>query len=163
MITLADGQSITFYGVAAASLTASNFVFDQTPVNNPATMIIGDGAMLPMSGIVNNTGTIALNSTGNETHLELIEHGITLQGGGHVTLSDSDENLNLRYHPSVTLTNVDNTMSGAGQLGGWPDDTDQRGHDCRDRHSCSGDRYGTECGDQLRDARGDRERRPDCE
>ena len=61
MITLADGESITLSGVAAASLTASNFVFDQTPVtNNAGTMTIGDGAMLPLSGIVNNTGTIAL-------------------------------------------------------------------------------------------------------
>src|SRR5262249_19597960 len=39
LITLADGQSITLYGVAEASLTASNFVFDQTPVaNNAGTM-----------------------------------------------------------------------------------------------------------------------------
>ena len=61
VITLADGQSITLYGVVAASLSASNFVFDQTPVmNNAGTMTIGDGAMLPLSGIINNTGTIAL-------------------------------------------------------------------------------------------------------
>ena len=28
-------------------------------------MVIGDGAMLPLTGIVNNTGTIALDSAGN--------------------------------------------------------------------------------------------------
>ena len=65
------------------ALTASNFLFDHEPVtNNAGTMVVSDGAMLPLSGIVNNTGTIALNSAGAETELELIQHGITLQGGG---------------------------------------------------------------------------------
>jgi hypothetical protein len=118
LITLADGQSITLYGVAATSLSASNFVFDQTPItNNTGTMTIGDGAMLPLSGVINNTGTIALDSTGNDTHLELIQYGITLQGRGQVILSDSDGNVISGTIPSVTLTNVDNTISGAGQLG----------------------------------------------
>ena len=121
VITLADGQSITLYGVNAAALTASNFVFDQTPVmNNAGTMTIGDGAMLPLSGIINNTGTIALESAGSTTTLELIQHGIMLQGGGQVTLSDNDANFISSAFPGVTLTNVDNTISGAGQLGdGW--------------------------------------------
>jgi hypothetical protein len=45
-------------------------------------MSIGDGALLPLSGFVDNTGTITLNSAGAGTELELIQHGITLQGGG---------------------------------------------------------------------------------
>ena len=91
VITLADGQSITLYGVAAAALSASNFVFDQTPVtNNAGTMTIGDGAMLPLSGIINNTGTIALELGWKHDELELIQNGITLQGGGQVMLSDSE-------------------------------------------------------------------------
>ena len=115
---LAAGQSITLDGVAATSLSADNFVFDQTPVtNNAGTMTIGDGAMLPLSGVINNTGTIALDSTGNKTHLELIQYGITLEGGGQVVLSDSSENIISGTLSSVTLTNVDNTISGAGQLG----------------------------------------------
>jgi hypothetical protein len=60
---------------------------------------------------------IALDSIGNDTHLELIQHGITLQGGGQVILSDSSENRISGTIPSVTLTNMDNTISGAGQLG----------------------------------------------
>ena len=122
VITLADGQSITLYGVSRGiRLAASNFVFDQTPVmNNAGTMTIGDGAMLPLSGIINNTGTIALESAGSTTTLELIQHGIMLQGGGQVTLSDNDANFISSAFPGVTLTNVDNTISGAGQLGdGW--------------------------------------------
>ena len=56
-ITLADGQSIKLYGVAAASLSAWNFVFNQTPVtNNAGTMTIGDGALLPLSGTIKISG-----------------------------------------------------------------------------------------------------------
>jgi hypothetical protein len=48
VVTLADAQTITLDGVAAGSLNASNFVFDQTPVtNNAGTMTISDGAALP--------------------------------------------------------------------------------------------------------------------
>jgi hypothetical protein len=118
VITLGDGQTITLHGVDAGSLTDSDFVFDQTPVTeNAGTMTIGDGAILPLSGIIDNTGTIALNSTGSETDLQLIEHGITLEGGGQVILSDSAENVITGTVSDVTLTNVDNTISGAGHLG----------------------------------------------
>ena len=61
VLSLADGQSITLFGVAVESLGASNFVFNQTPVmNNAGIMTVGDGAILPLSGIINNTGIIAL-------------------------------------------------------------------------------------------------------
>jgi hypothetical protein len=118
VLTLAAGQSITLFGVPVSSLGASNFVFDHAPrLSNPSTMIIEDGAVLPVTGLITNAGTIALDSAGNETRLELIQSGITLQGGGQVILSDSDENFVSGTLPSVTLTNVDNTISGAGQLG----------------------------------------------
>ena len=94
VLTLADGQSITFDGVQRGHLTESNFVFDQTPVtNNAGTMTIGDGAMLPLSGIINNTGTIELNSEGSGTLLQLIQYGITLQGDGQIILSDDAGNV----------------------------------------------------------------------
>src|SRR5262249_16924185 len=96
-----------------------NFVFDQTPVtDNAGTMTIGDGAMLPLSGMINNTGTITLNSTGDATDLQLLQRGITLEGGGQVILSDSSQNVINGTDPSVTLTNADNTISGAGYIGG---------------------------------------------
>ena len=118
VITLADGQSITLNGVDAASLAADDFVFNQTPVTeNPGHMVISDGAIMPFSGIIDNTGTIELNSAGNKTELELIQHGITLQGHGQVNLSDNAQNVITGTVSDVTLTNVDNTISGAGQLG----------------------------------------------
>ncbi|WP_312014975.1 VCBS domain-containing protein [Bradyrhizobium sp. AUGA SZCCT0160] len=118
VITLADGQTITLNGIDAASLTADDFVFDQTPVTeNTGHMVISNGAILPLSGIIENTGTIELNSTGAETDLQLIQYGITLEGAGQLILSDSTENVITGTVSDVTLTNVDNTISGAGQLG----------------------------------------------
>ena len=118
VITLGEGQSITLQGIHANSLTASNFVFDLEPVTtNDGSMVVSDGAMLPLSGTINNTGTISLNSTGGVTELEIIEHGIKLQGGGQLVLSDDSENVVTGTNGNVTLTNVDNTISGAGHLG----------------------------------------------
>ena len=118
VLTLGDGQSITFAGVDAGLFTAADFMFDQEPVtSNTGSMVISDGALLPLSGIVNNSGTIALNSAGNGTELELIQHGLTLQGGGALTLSDSGANAIFGTGTDVLFTNVDNTISGAGQFG----------------------------------------------
>ena len=118
IITLGAGETITLHGVDAASLTAADFVFNQTPVvENAGTMVVSDGAMLPLGGTIDNTGTIALNSTGDETDLQIIGDGVTLQGGGHLTLSDSHENVIFGATAASTLTNVDNTISGAGQIG----------------------------------------------
>ena len=118
LITLGDGQSIELQGVHAAALTQSNFVFDQMPtLDNAGTMTIGDGAVMPLSGTINNTGTIALSSTGDETNLQLIEHGVTFEGGGQIVLSDSDANVISGTSSNVTLDNEDNTISGAGRLG----------------------------------------------
>jgi hypothetical protein len=50
--------------------------------------------------------------------LQLIQNGITLQGGGHVILSDSSANEISGSIASVTLTNADNLISGAGNIGG---------------------------------------------
>ncbi|WP_456780966.1 hypothetical protein [Bradyrhizobium sp. USDA 3315] len=118
VITLADGQTITLDGVHAADLTASNFEFDVTPtVENPGQMTIGDGAMLPLSGVIHNTGEIDLQASGDGTLLQLIQTGITLNGGGHVVLSDDDHNIIAGTASNVTLDNVDNVISGAGQIG----------------------------------------------
>jgi hypothetical protein len=71
-----------------------------------------------MSGTIDNSGTINLSGSDQATVLQLIQNGITLQGGGHVILSDSSANEITGTLPSVTFTNVDNVISGAGNLGG---------------------------------------------
>ena len=118
VITLGDGETITLHGVNAASLTAADFVFNQTPVvENDGAMAVSDGAMLPLDGTINNVGSIGLNSSGHPTELQIIGDGITLQGGGEITLSDNSANIIVGTTAASTLTNVDNIISGAGQIG----------------------------------------------
>ncbi|MBV1688456.1 VCBS domain-containing protein [Novosphingobium sp. G106] len=118
VLELGNGQRIVFEGVDAAALGAENFIFNELPaVTNAGTIAIGDGASLPLSGLIENSGTIALQSSGAGARLELIQHGITLLGGGHVTLSDHSGNVIAGTLDSVTLNNVDNTISGAGEIG----------------------------------------------
>lgn len=118
VITVGSGETITLHGVDATSLTSGNFVFDQTPtVENSGTMVISDGAVLPLSGIVDNSGVIELNSTGDLTELVITGDGITLEGGGQIIMSDSSENAIVGTDPNAILTDVDNTICGAGQIG----------------------------------------------
>ncbi len=119
VLDLGSGQSITFNGVHAADLVSDNFELDVQPSwSNSASITIGDGAMLPMSGALANSGTIELQDAGSGTLLQIIQHGLTLTGGGSLVLSDSLGNTITGTLATVTLTNVNNTISGAGQLGG---------------------------------------------
>jgi hypothetical protein len=116
---LGDGMSITFVGVDKGDLSSSNFLFDQQPTTiNSGSMVLSNGSIMPFAGTIENTGTIALEATNSITELQIIQHGLTLQGGGSVLLSDSPGNLIFGTDAGVTFTNVDNLISGAGQLGG---------------------------------------------
>ena len=70
---------------------------------------------LYLTGTLTNTGVIQLNSGGNYT--ELIPNGtVTLTGGGAVTLSDNANNY-IFGAAGTKLINVNNTISGAGDIG----------------------------------------------
>ena len=118
VVSISDGQTVTLKGVDAATLSAANFLFDVEPVTvNSGTLTISDGAIMPFGGILDNSGTIVLGSSGAETNLEALFRGLTLTGGGDVVLSDSAQNVIFGGSADTVLTNVDNTISGAGQLG----------------------------------------------
>ncbi|WP_456769697.1 VCBS domain-containing protein [Bradyrhizobium sp. USDA 3650] len=118
VIALRDEQSITLPGISSSSLTASNFVFDLAPAfSNVGTMSVSDGALLPISGEMNNTGTVLVSAAGDETIVQLIQPGLTLKGGGQFLLSDDNSNIISGTSPNVTLNNENNVISGAGQLG----------------------------------------------
>ncbi len=65
-------------------------------------------------GTINNSGNIVLNSTGNLTRL-ILGSAVQLTGGGAVNLVGGG---NAQIIGSFTLTNVDNTIQGFGNLGG---------------------------------------------
>jgi large repetitive protein len=118
VLTLGSGETITLVGVDAASLGAVNFLFDKEPTtSNAGSMTIGDGAILPFGGTVDNAGTIALNSAGGGAELVVLSDGVTLQGGGEVILSDDAGNAIVGSGADTTLTNLDNIIGGAGRLG----------------------------------------------
>ena len=48
---------------------------------------------MPFGGTIDNIGTIALASTGDATNLEILFENATLQVGGQVTLSESNQNV----------------------------------------------------------------------
>ncbi len=72
---------------------------------------------LTLLGTVNNKGSIALQANTHQISLLIGTGGAALQGGGKVTLTDSDFNIIEGTASANTLLNVDNTISGAGKLG----------------------------------------------
>ncbi|KLK92625.1 hypothetical protein AA309_13070 [Microvirga vignae] len=120
LIQLADGASITIKDVSPGQLTDANFVFNVEPqvaIAEGTTMSLGDGSMLPLSGVITNAGELTMNSTGGDTLLQLIKEDVTFTGGGAITLSDSSSNVIQGTGMQIKLTNVDNTISGSGQIG----------------------------------------------
>lgn len=85
---------------------------------NHGTVSIGDGATFIAGGAFDNAkGTLSLNGAGLSTRLLVAPGGLALTGGGHLRLSDSAFNRIAGASSIATLTNVDNTLSGAGRLG----------------------------------------------
>jgi Ca2+-binding RTX toxin-like protein len=118
VVTIASGEMITLVGIDAAAVSASNFVFDVEPTSvNAGSMAVGNGAILPVGGTIENSGTITVNSTGDESDLEILVRGASLKGGGQVVLSDNSQNVVFGGDVRAVLDNIDNTISGAGQLG----------------------------------------------
>ncbi len=80
-----------------------------TLLNNTTTVLVGS---------ITNKGTIAQNSAGNFTDIE-INGAVSLTGGGTLTMSNTTANriYSLNNSASDVLTNVDNTIQGAGQIG----------------------------------------------
>ena len=68
-------------------------------------------------GVINNTGSIEIVSTGSQTDLEVTFGGATLTGGGTVTLSGDNAGINDVINGTQTLTIGDQTIQGVGNIG----------------------------------------------
>jgi VCBS repeat-containing protein len=84
-----------------------------SPASNAATLVVADGTELALAGTINNAGVIAVDGETAATAVG-IDGTVTLQGGGHIELSDSNQNY---IFGNGTLINVDNTISGGGDIG----------------------------------------------
>ncbi len=66
---------------------------DTKDASRPSAGTLNDGAIMPFGGTIDNIGTIALASAGDATNLEILFENATLQVGGQVTLSESNQNV----------------------------------------------------------------------
>ena len=78
-------------------------------------LLTQDGSVLELAGAIANKSTIMVNSLGSTTELLMVAN-TTLSGGGHVTLTDNTNNY-IFGSSTFSLDNIDNTISGAGNLG----------------------------------------------
>lgn len=106
----ANGGNITILGRSTVGGTLTN------PIGGFFTVSPGAELTLAAGTNVLNTGAFALSGAATQTSLVLAAD-ITLSGGGTLTLSDSSSNRLLGSTGAERLTNADNTIRGAGQLG----------------------------------------------
>jgi len=99
-LTLANADGILDGSTAAGSVTNAGEI-----VLNGGTVYLG------LTGEIDNTGTLQVQ---NDGHLFANTAGATLSGGGQVTMSNG---IILGYTAASSLTNIDNTIAGSGDLG----------------------------------------------
>ncbi|MGC1722661.1 MAG: hypothetical protein WA746_27095, partial [Isosphaeraceae bacterium] len=100
------------------SATIDNLTLDDATsslniANGQALAVAGSGST---TGTIDNSGTIALEATGDSASL-LASGNVSLTGGGKVTMSNSSGNLIDQATSNSTLTNVNNTIQGSGEIG----------------------------------------------
>ena len=95
-----------------------------TESENRGTITV-EAAQLSLKGNLTNYGILALGAAAGTPTFTVLQDTNTLSGGGKVLLSDSDANL-IGGGPAVgnasglpVLVNADNTISGAGTIGGY--------------------------------------------
>ena len=80
------------------------------------TIVVQNGATLDIGGTIINSGTIQLDLVGGSATLLIGSPGATLSGGGTVKMGGLDAFIGDTGVPA-TLTNVNNTIAGAGTIG----------------------------------------------
>src|SRR6202521_763476 len=89
-------------------------------VNNQGTFSVPGGHATTLKGTINNTGTFVVDDSAGVATLGVAAgQNVTLTGGGTVTLTDTTQTAAALIVGGVgsTLTNVNNTIQGSGQIG----------------------------------------------
>ena len=90
-------------------------------VTNTGNIVLSGSSALSLFNTLTNRGTIALNGSGDGKAIIFVNENVTLNGGGSITLSDTLTNgseFANNINGEGTLTNVDNTISGAALVSG---------------------------------------------
>ncbi len=102
---VAGGNNLTLDGTSHGAITIAGVY---SAPDNSGTFV---------NGTLNNTGLMQLTSAGNNTAM-VINGPVTLQGGGTITMTRTSGGITLMQQESGgVLTNVDNTINAAGQIG----------------------------------------------
>ena len=96
-------QTSTGAGTALTGLQASS-------------LAVANNTALEITGTLDNTGTITLNATSNSADLAVVG-STSLTGDGTISLSTDAGNVITSNGTAATLTNVNNTIAGAGTIG----------------------------------------------
>jgi hypothetical protein len=106
VLGVAAGATISLDGTSQGPLTISGAY---SAANNSSTILVGT---------INNTGAILINATTNNTFLT-VSGGVTLTGGGAVTLSSTNVGIPVinETGSGAILTNANNMIQGFGQIG----------------------------------------------
>ncbi len=114
--SLALASTATLLVTSAATLTATN----GTGAGSNAGLIdVNDGASLLAGGTIDNTGRIVIDGSAGGADLTVAASGLTFDGGGTVELLIPAGTANVLQGAAAgsVLTNADNTIAGAGELG----------------------------------------------
>ena len=121
-ILAGDGSTIEIAGDVGGGVLATS---------GSGIILVGDGIFSDLTisgnvsvygamglyGSIDNTSDIKLNGNGSYTFVA-IERTVTLGGGGSIDMGDSAEYGIVSRVDASTLTNIDNTIAGAGFIGG---------------------------------------------
>jgi hypothetical protein len=106
-----DTFSGTLGGAGTIGFTGGTDALSGTTLS--ATSVVIDGATVTLSGTVDLTKTLSVTSP----DVLIATAGASLTGGGIVSLSDATTNIIKGASASAVLTNVDDKIEGAGDLG----------------------------------------------
>ena len=110
-----NGGTIGSSGAVSVTLDGSTF----GAITNLGTFTVNDNGNVSIVGSIVNQGTISIASVNNGATLGVNQNAsATLTGGGTLVLSTTGTNVATLNGNSSTLTNVDNTIEGAGEIGG---------------------------------------------
>ncbi len=118
--SILQGGTLQTSGAGLIQVDGVSSVLDGSAatVNNQGALSIQGGDALTLKGVIANSGTITLSSGATQAGLLADASGVTLTGGGSVVLLGAAGNSILDGNPGGSLNNFDNTIVGAGQIGG---------------------------------------------
>ncbi len=110
------GGTLSTTGTGIVRANSSQDVF-LTTLTNSGTLLADNNSDLGLAGTITNSGSITITSTGSATDIEIQSDGVTLTGGGTVTLAGGDfAGINSAL-TGTRLTNVNNLIQGRGRIG----------------------------------------------